>query len=86
MVISLDSGSTHLARAARAKSIVSIFCSTPESYYAPIGERYVALAGNIDCHPCHKRKCRKNQMACTKLPEAGQVLNVINKLFTGVSV
>ena len=82
IVISLDSGSTHLARAARAKSIVSIFCSTPESYYEPIGEKYRSIGGNLDCRPCHKRKCRinRNNPPCTKLPDTEEVLKIIDEL------
>ena len=87
IVISLDSGSTHLARAARAKAIIAIFCSTPESYYAPIGEKYFALGGKLECRPCHKRKCNStNKMACTKLPEVREVLDIINKIYTGVTI
>ena len=88
LIISLDSGSTHLARAARAKSIISIFCATPESYYAPVGERYISLAGNLECRPCHKRKCKlkENKGACTKLPSVQEVLDSVNKLFTEETV
>ncbi|MBR6126433.1 hypothetical protein IKQ21_01990, partial [bacterium] len=87
VIISLDSGSTHLARAAKVKSIISIFCSTPESYYAPLGDKYFALGGKLDCRPCHKRKCKsQNKMACTKLPKVGEVLEIINKMFTEVNL
>ena len=87
MVISLDSGSTHLARAASAKSIISIFCSTPETYYSPIGEKYISLAGNLKCHPCHKRICKnkgQNYLECTKLPTPEEVSNIVNKLLNEV--
>ena len=84
LVISLDSGSTHLARAAKVKSIIAIFCSTPENYYAPVGEHYISLAGNLECRPCHKRKCKlkNNKLACTKFPSVQEVMDSINKLFT----
>lgn len=80
LIISLDSGSTHLARAAHAKAIISIFCSTPEKYYAPIGENYISFGGKLECRPCHKRKCKNNTLACTRLPNVEEVLSAVDKL------
>ena len=80
LVISLDSGSTHLASASNAKRIVSIYCATPKSYYSPIGENHTALSGNLSCQFCHKRKCKlkgNEHNACTKLPTVEQVLEII---------
>ena len=79
LIISLDSGSTHLAWASGAKHIISIFCSTPEKYYAPIGENHIALAGNLACRPCHKRHCKKS-MECTKVPMPEEVLKLIEEI------
>lgn len=82
VVISLDSGSTHLAAASNSKCIISIYCSTPKSYYAPIGENHIALSGNLPCQFCHKRKCKlkNNKNACTKLPTVDEVLKIIAEL------
>ncbi len=77
IVLSLDSGSTHLARAARAKSIVSIFCSTPAKLYEPLGENYKSLQGNLPCQPCHKRKCPKSNNECTKMPDVSEVYDTV---------
>ena len=84
LLISLDSGSTHLAWATQKIKIVSIFCSTPKTHYAPLGsdERYIALSGNLNCQPCHKKHCplKENVIECTKFPEVAQVLDAVNKL------
>lgn len=84
LVISLDSGSTHLAWACEIPKIVSIFCSTPKGFYAPIGEetKYIALSGVLPCQPCHKKKCKfsKTDIECTSLPKVAEVLDAIYKL------
>ena len=84
LVISLDSGSTHLAWACEKPKIVSIFCSTPKGFYAPVGseEKYIALAGNISCQPCHKKHCAiaETKEGCTYLPKVDEVLNAVYKL------
>lgn len=79
LLVSLDSGSTHLAWATGGIKIVSIFCSTPPTRYAPIGEGYIALSGNLECQHCHKRECPKNN-ECTFLPEVSEVENAVRKL------
>lgn len=83
LVLSLDSGSTHLARATNKPAIISIFCSTPTWLYAPIGDdkKYVALA-NKGCEPCHKRKCKKkgNKNICTYSLTPEEVFEQIRKI------
>ena len=84
LVISLDSGSTHLAWATQVPKIVSIFCCTPKSRYAPLGDenKYIALQGNLPCQPCHKKHCKlKDQKnICTKSPSIEEVYNAVKKL------
>lgn len=84
LVISLDSGSTHLAWACEKPKIVSIFCCTPTGLYAPLGnpDKYIALSGHLPCQPCHKRKCPlpQNRNQCTYLPQVQEVLNAVHKL------
>lgn len=83
LVLSLDSGSTHLAMASNAKRIISIYCSTPKSYYAPIGENYIGLSGDLPCQPCHKRVCKLKgnyNCACTKIPSVETVFDSVQKL------
>ena len=84
LVISLDSGSTHLAWACENPKIVSIFCSTPQGFYAPIGQsnKYIALSGDLSCQPCHKKHCpiAETTEGCTYLPKVEEVLNAVDKL------
>lgn len=83
LVISLDSGSTHLAWATQIPKIVAIFCCTPKTLYGPIGEKYISLSGNLSCQPCHYRKCLNKDIdfnACTKLPTVDTVLEAIKTL------
>lgn len=87
LVISLDSGSTHLAWACQKPKIVSIFCSTPKEFYAPIGseDKYIALSGNLACQPCHKKHCllKNEKNKCTLSPSVEEVYiavtNLLNK-------
>lgn len=84
LVISLDSGSTHLAWASQKPKIISIFCCTPKGLYAPIGptNKYIALSGNLDCQPCHKKHCplKEGKNLCTLKPSVEEVLNSVEKL------
>lgn len=84
LVISLDSGSTHLAWATQKPKIISIFCCTPKTRYAPLGDenKYIALQGNLSCQPCHKKRCpnKENKNSCTKYPIVEEVYNAIKKL------
>ena len=86
LVISLDSGSTHLAWASEKPKIVSIFCSTPKEFYAPVGEnnKYRALSGSLLCQPCHKKKCNIAELenGCTFLPKVDEVSDVVKELLS----
>jgi len=79
-LISLDSGSTHLAWLSDKPKILSIFCATPTGLYAPKGDKYVSISGNLPCQPCHKRKCPLKTNECTKYPTVNEVLNSFNNL------
>ncbi|MCR4881305.1 MAG: glycosyltransferase family 9 protein [bacterium] len=84
IVISLDSGTTHLAWATQKPKIISLFCSTPQSLYAPINTtekiKYISLSAENICVPCHRRKCPKGTNECTKYPAVEDVLNAVEKL------
>lgn len=84
LLISLDSGSTHLAWATGKPKIVTIFCCTPTHLYAPIGEpdKYIAITGKIHCQPCHKRICplKRGRNRCTLHPDSKEVLNAVHTL------
>ena len=84
LVISLDSGSTHLAWACENPKIISIFCSTPKGFYAPVGseDKYIALSGELSCQPCHKKHCvfAEEESGCTFLPSVDEVLEAVENL------
>ncbi len=83
LLISLDSGSTHLAWATQKIKIITIFCCTPPGLYAPLGpeNQYIALTGSNPCQPCHRKKCpNKNKNTCTLTPEVADVLRALEEL------
>ena len=80
IMISLDSGSTHLGYATQKPKIISIFCSTPYKRYAPKGEGHIALSGHLDCQPCHRKKCPNKTNLCTKYPSVDEVLEAIKTI------
>ena len=83
LVISPDSGSAHLAWATQNPKVLTIFTCTPKEVLAPYGnsKKYIALGGKgLDCQPCFKRKCLKNNMACTNSPTAQEVINTAKDL------
>lgn len=80
LLLSLDSGSTHLAWASGHPKIISIYCSTPPTLYAPIGEKYIALTGDLECQHCHKKKCPLKTNECTFYPKVNEVMEAIQKL------
>ena len=79
-VISLDSGSTHLAWLCDNPKILSIFCCTPKERYAPKGEKYIAVSGKLSCQPCHRRKCPLKTNVCTKVPSVDEVYDAFCNL------
>lgn len=82
LLISLDSGSTHLAWAVQKIKIITIFCCTPAGLYAPLGEssKYLALSGSNPCQPCHRKKCPNKSNICTLTPTVDEVLKAVETL------
>lgn len=82
IVIAPDSGSAHLAWAAQKPAVITIFTCTPLNYLAPVGDenKYIAVTGNLPCEPCFKRKCKLKTNACTYLPKAEEIINIVNNL------
>lgn len=84
LVISTDSGSSHLAWASSNPNVISIFTCTPPKRFGPYGnnEKYFSIGGNISCQPCFKRKCRlkKGKNICQNYPDANEIISIVNKL------
>ena len=82
LLISLDSGTTHLGWATQVPKILSIFCCTPKELYAPLGNdnKYISIQSSI-CKPCHHKKCpNAEKYICTKSPSVDEVIAALDKL------
>lgn len=83
IVISPDSGSTHLAWALSKPAVLTLFTCTPKEILAPYGDKnkYVALSGSLPCQPCFKKKCKlNNKNACTYLPNPQEVVKAVKDI------
>ena len=85
LVISPDSGSSHLAWASGKPAVISIFTSTNPKFFGPFGdEKYVAINGGLDCQPCNlTQKCPMSgdkYKQCTRNPSPDKILNIVKKL------
>lgn len=84
VVISPDSGSTHLAWASSNPAVVTIFTCTPSKRFGPYGDekKYFSVAADLACHPCFKKKCKlKNgKNNCQNYPDADEIINIVNQL------
>lgn len=82
MVISPDSGSAHVAWAAGAQSIITLFFATSEKRTAPYGDKYFSISPNIKCHPCMKRKCQNRAfpLDCVYKITPDQIINIVNNV------
>lgn len=70
IVVSLDSGTTHIAWATQHPYIISIFCATSINRTAPFGKNYFAIQSNSECSPCLKRNCKlknKKNICCENI-------------------
>ena len=84
IVVSPDSGSTHLAWASSIPAVISIFTCTPANRFGVFGncEKYFKLQGNLPCQPCFKKKCqlKGEKNSCTNYPDAQNVIEIVNKI------
>lgn len=85
IVISPDAGSAHIAWASGKPAVISIFTITPPTLYGPFGDdkKYFRVIGNLPCQPCYKQHCplaSPQFEACRRLPEAEEIINIVNNL------
>lgn len=85
LIISPDSGASHLGFGViendRPK-IFTLFFATSKNVYTPLGKNNTGFPKNEPCCvPCHKRKCRKKTMECTKFIKAEEVYLEIQRFF-----
>lgn len=81
LVISVDSGSAHVAWATGVPAIITLFFATSSKRTAPFGEKYFSIQAETPCSPCMKRKCKNkiiNECVPTISPE--KVISTVNEI------
>lgn len=81
LVISVDSGSAHVAWATGVPAIITLFFATSSKRTAPFGEKYFSIQAETPCSPCMKRKCKNkiiNECVPTISPE--KVISTMNEI------
>lgn len=85
LIVSPDSGASHLGFAVIKEGkpkIFTLFFATSKNVYTPLGKGNLGFPLNEPlCTPCHKRKCKKRTMECTKYIKAQEVFEEIKKIF-----
>ena len=85
LVVSVDSGSAHVAWATGIPAIITLFFATSSKRTAPFGEKYFSIQAETQCSPCMKRKCKndvKNKCIPTILPE--KVIELVEKTLKNI--
>lgn len=82
IVISPDSGSTHIAWAVNKPKIITLFFSTSKNRTAPFGEGYYSIQAKETCSPCMKKKCRFKTQNCRKKIDTQEIINIVNNILT----
>lgn len=81
LVISPDSGSTHIAWATGKPAIITLFFATSSKRTAPFGKKYYSVQADCDCSPCMKKICRqKDKNKCTKQINLQTIVKLVNKV------
>lgn len=81
VVISPDSGSTHIAWATGHCGIVTLFFATSKARTAPYGEKYFSISADIDCQPCMKKRCKNPILnLCSERISSKSVINIVKKV------
>ncbi len=80
-VVANDSGAMHLA-AAVDRDGVAIFGSTDPLATGPIGGRWIVLQDRLECAPCCKRKCKRDDhpYECLDLISTPAVITALTEL------
>lgn len=81
VVVSVDSGSAHLACALEHPQVICILGPTDEKRNGPFGAEHFSVVSNVFCRPCFKKKCSGN-IECMKELYTQKVSELINKLLT----
>jgi len=78
-LIAPDTGPAHIANATQKPSIIMLFGPTGFRRTPPYGEKHTALAAELPCQPCFKRRCPRtdNNMECIKKLTPDKILEFI---------
>lgn len=85
VVVSPDSGSAHIAVAAKHPKVICLVGPTSENRngaYSSQGQVHINLIKNVNCRPCYKKKCPKtgNNKECMLNIDFDTVLFGINRI------
>jgi len=76
-VISLDTGTMHIAVMAGAK-VISLFGPTDPKRTGPYGKNSYVIRAEVSCSPCFKKRCEK--MECMDKIEVDMVINKLEEV------
>ena len=83
LVITPDSGSAHIAWAAKTPAVISLFTATSAKRTGPFengeNQKYFSIQSKANCSPCMKKNChnKKNKEICTKQFDIDEIKNYI---------
>ena len=81
VVVAPDSGSAQIAWACKKPFVVSVFTATSAKRTAPFGENTYAFYPDIECYPCHKKKCFSRDFElCKKKIDYYEVISILSNL------
>ncbi|OGI22725.1 MAG: hypothetical protein A2287_02880 [Candidatus Melainabacteria bacterium RIFOXYA12_FULL_32_12] len=84
IVIAPDTGPAYIANATDKPAIIMISGSTSYKRTFPYGEKHTAIAANLPCQPCHKKRCLKKDyhMECMKKVTPDKIFRIFNEKLT----
>jgi len=77
LVISLDTGTLHLAVATGTPTI-SLFGPTAPWRTGPFGKGHIVFFKKLSCQPCFKRKCKTRE--CMKKIEVEEIISAVKEM------
>ena len=78
-VISTDTGPMHLC-AAIGTPVVALFGPTAPWRTGPFGSSHEVIRLGLECSPCYKRECRRQDIMCMRGIEVADVMDKVKKL------
>lgn len=79
VVITGDTGPLHMAAALDIPT-VAIFGPTDPAFFAPLGEKHIALTSRLACSFCHKTRCPDGNNMCMYGVAPDEVLQAVSKV------